>query len=186
MTGLDDLDDAYVSDMPDEERNWADESQAFVADPDYLASLDPQDTEPDPTADPFAGLPPAEPEEVEQPKRKPASVVTFLDWSKATPRKEDDFAARTVGVPGTSDKVRDFINHARQEGWYGLFYPVLEYPNRNAAQSMVTKINSWRKSKANFYGIRDGEDLGAKCEKQDGDKFVVWVGLLVAEESPAE
>lgn len=176
--GLEDIDDPRTPEMPDEERNWADESQMSVADPDYLESLEPS------TENPFDSLPPAtEAEDEPKPKRKfsTASTAVFIDWSKATPRKEDDFApSRPTNVPSTSQKVRDFLNAARDNGWYGLYYPVIEYPNRNSAQAQVTKVNGWRKGKTNVFGVRDGENIAAKCERQQ-DKFIVWVGLLLAE-----
>lgn len=108
-----------------------------------------------------------------------ASKVTAIDWTKATPRKEDDFDTQ-VGAQKLSEtlqKIRDFINAARDQNLYGLFYPVLEFENRNATAANVTKINNWRKGTTNKYGVRDGETIAGKSEKQ-GDKFILWVGLL--------
>lgn len=188
--GLDDLDDPYIPDPPEDfgERNWADDSQASVADPDYLAQLDPPDKDGsgddvhDPASEnPFDALPPAEPEEEEEKKPKKKVGPIFLDWSKFTPRKEDDFEAGLGGgASPTSNRVREFINTARLEGWYGLYYPILEYSNRNSAQPHVTKINSWRKGKVNTYGVRDGEDIKARCTAGEEGKYVVWVSLQVA------
>jgi hypothetical protein len=176
MIGLDDLDDPRTPEIPDEE-NWSTDHSD-----EPLSSDDVHDPT---TENPFDALPPApESDEEEKPKKKVGpTTATFIDWSKATPRKEDDFAPShtAVGRPVTSDKVRDFLNHARQNQWYGLYYPVMEYPKRNSAQATVTKINGWRKGKTNIFGVRDGENIAAKCEAQGKDKFVVWVGLLLAE-----
>lgn len=108
-----------------------------------------------------------------------ASKVTAIDWTKVTPRKEDDFDTQ-VGAQKLSEtlqKIRDFINAARDQNLYGLFYPILEFDNRNACAANVTKVNNWRKGTTNKYGVRDGENIAAKSEKQ-GDKFILWVGLL--------
>lgn len=190
MTGLEELDD-----MPDEldsnfspdiEKDgsgdgWADPSQAAVADPDYLAQLDPQDEKPDTDANEIEPGVPAEPVTEKKAGRGP-SKVTALDWSKASPRKADDFAPTPAGaqVPIVVQKIRDFLNAARQDDLYGLYYPVLEYENRNSASANVTKVNQWRKGATNRYGVRDGEEINAKCETQDKGKYVVWVALLKA------
>jgi hypothetical protein len=169
FTGLEDLGDdmagpaVSLNDSPFENPD-------FVLDNDALEAASP-----DTAADEIEPGVPAQPVE---PKKK--TGPTIIDWSKATPRKEDTFTSTPVGQQGspTTDAIRDFLNNARQNGWYDLYYPVLEYGSRNSAQPYVTKINQWRKGKTNTYGVRDGENISAKCERQAADKYVVWVGLL--------
>lgn len=201
MTGLEELDDMpdeldsnFAPDVEDGSGNagWADPSQAAVADPEYLAQLDPQDEKPDTDVNEIEPGVPAQPE-AEKKKRKTGphapSTLVAIDWSKATPRKADEFAATPGGAPLVSlavSKVRDFLNAARQDELYGLYYPVLEYGNRNSAQATVTRINTWRKGPTNKYGVRDGEEINAKCERQEKDKYVVWVALLIAPEAKGE
>jgi hypothetical protein len=193
LIGLDDLDTPTQGD-------WADSSQEVVADPEYLAKLDPQE-EAAPADVPDAlgardeegeavgpnGLPMSTRTSSPEPKeRRAPNQVRVLDWEQMTPRRPDEFAAAAPAViPGTVQKIREFINTARERGYYDLMYPVLEYKNRNSAQAAATKINTWRNQKTNRYGIRDGEEVNAKCEKQDVDKFVVWIGLLRAPDSKA-
>lgn len=183
FTGLEDLSDDMagpaesLGDNPFEDPDFV---LGNAAVPEGPAAT--RDTQPEPSPDTAAdeiepGVPAQPPTKGD--KRGPG--VTIIDWAKATPRREDSFASTPTGQTNTSPgiaAIRDFLNQARQEELYGLFYPVLSYGNRNSAQAYVAKINHWRKGKTNQFGVRDGEAIAAKCERKAKDEFVVWVGLL--------
>ena len=176
--GLDDLDVGDPTDAP-----WANEEPLPLNADGRDPRLDPDGM---PLSAEAARSLKAEAEATEAPKKKShprtASKVTPIDWTKMTPRKEDDFAGAPIStLPPTVEKLREFLNTARANGWHGLYYPVLEFENRNTASANVTKLNAWRKAKSNRFGVRNGETLGAKCETQAKDKYVLWVALLVAE-----
>jgi len=174
FTGLDDLGD-------DDLAGLASNQDSPFEDPDFVvggAAL--PEASPDTASNEIEPGVPATAEEPKKKSQRTYTPPTIVDWSKATPRKEDDFAPTPVGMAGVSPaivSIRDFLNNARENGWWGLYYPVMEYTNRNSAQSYVTKVNTWRKGKTNVFGVRNGENIMAKCERQ-GDKFVLWVGLM--------
>lgn len=179
FTGLDDLGDDDLAGLAGSQSDSPFENPDFVVGGVDLNALE----QASPNTD-LNEIEPGVPAQAEEPKKKRKQVQSgppkAIDWSKATPRKEDDFAQTPGGEKGSpvSDQVRNFLNNARQNEWYGLFYPILEFGNRNTAQSWVTKVNQWRKGKTNTFGVRDGENISAKCETQEKGKYVLWVGLL--------
>ena len=40
------------------------------------------------------------------------------------------------------------------------------------------EIEMQRKGKEIIFGVRDGENIQAKCESQGNGRFTIWVGLL--------
>lgn len=175
--GLDDLDD-LAGPASSLDANWAENPDVVLA--PHEASPDTNDNEIE------AGVP-AEPTGEAKKKGRGPTQVSIIDWTKATPRKADEFQnVSPAALPPTIEKIREFINQARANGWWSLYYPVLEYANRNSAQSTVTKINTWRNGKINRYGVRDGEEISARSEMQEKGKYVVWVSLLQAPESKAD
>lgn len=179
-----------LEDLGDDMAGLAGNQDSPFEDPDFVVGgADLPEVSPDTAAGEIEPGVPAVAEEPKKPKRPAVKPPTPIDWSKAIPRKEDDFASTPAGLQGGSpalDAIRDFLNNARENGWYGLYYPVMEYENRNSAQSYASKINRWRKAKANAFGVRDGENIIARCERQGADKFILWIGLMADEGAKGE
>lgn len=184
--GLDDLDDDMAGTTAVHENdgqqpvasNWSEDPDVVLNDApptaiDYDAL---EKASPDTDADEIEPGVPAQPEAAVKERKMPVAI----DWTKAVPRKADDFVA--TGPPAllspVLEKIREFLNAARQNGWYDLYYPVMQFSNRNTAQSNVTKVNQWRKGKTNQYGVRDGENINAKCETKSKGEYILWVALL--------